>query len=180
MNTVMYLKRLEDFTPKVALKALKSYLFKADQSHIRLSTNNMNLISNGICDSGMIKYVVSIGDALYQIVAIDNHNMNDKRVSVVVDYFQLCGTRRWAKEFSMKLENFAADSALNFLKECMSEFDSNRTRLTLGKFNRIRNGILDSNMVKYAVSTGYGLYQIVAIEESNKNLITVVVKYSQI
>ena len=99
MNTIMYLKRLEDFTPKVALKALQSEMLKSDQKHIRLSTSNLNRIKNGICDDHMIKYVVSIGDALYQIVAIDSMTMNDKRVTVVVDYFQLCGTRRIKTEF---------------------------------------------------------------------------------
>ena len=179
MNTVMYLKRLKDFIPKVALKALKRYLSKADQRHVRLSISNINLINNGICDRGLIKYVVSIGDTLYQIVAIEDYNMNDKKISVVVDHFQLCGARRYAKKFSMKLENFTDDFALNSLEEYLSEFDSNRTRLTLGIFNRICNGIFDSNMIKYVVSTGYGLYQIVAIEEY-PNSIIVVVKYSQI
>lgn len=179
MDTIMYLKRLEDFTPKVALKALKSYMSNSDLKHIRISTRNLNLIRDGICDCNMVKYVVSIGDALYQIVAIDSHKIKDERVSVVVDYFQVCGIRRWTKELSMKLKDFKADSAFDFLRECMSEFDSSRARLTIGNFNLICYGICDSNMIKYAVSTGYGLYQIVAIEESN-NLITVIGKYSQI
>lgn len=177
MNTVMYLERLEDFKPKVALKVLKSYLSKTDQRHIKLSVKNLNLVTGGICDSVMIKYVVSIGDALYQVIAVKEYRYNRKRVAVAVDCSRLCGTRRWAKEFSMKLENFEADFALELLKEYMSGHDSNRNMLTLDSFNRIQNGILDSNMVKYVVSTGYGLYQIVAVEELSTNFISVVIKY---
>lgn len=177
MNTIMYLKRLEDFTPKVALKALKSYMSTGDKRHIKVYSHNLNRVLNGICDSQMIKYVVSIGDGLYQIVAVDK--MSDDRISVVVDYFQLCGTRRWAKEFELNIKEFDSNVALGFLKECMPESNSNRSCLCLFSFNRINNGILDSNMIKYVVSTGYGLYQIVGIKLA-KNLTSVVVTYSQI
>lgn len=179
MNTIMYLKRLEDFTPKVALKALKSYMSTGDKRHIKVYSHNLNRVLNGICDSQMIKYVVSIGDGLYQIVAVDSNKMSDDRVSVVVDYFQLCGTRRWAKEFELNIKEFDSNVALGFLKECMSEFNSTRSRLCICSFNRINNGILDSTMIKYVVSTGYGLYQIVGIELT-ENLTSVVVKYSQV
>ena len=53
-------------------------------------------------------------------------------------------------------------------------------KIFTNELNLICNGICDNNMIKYVVSTGYGLYQIVAVEESNKNLISVVAKYSQI
>lgn len=179
MNAVMYLKRLEDFTPRIAIKALKSYMPSADRKHIRISTKQLNLIQNGICDDHMIKYVVSIGDALYQIVAVNNHKCNEKPVAVVVDYFQLSGTRRYAKEYSIKFEQFGyGDIALEYLKECITDNCSIYGRLALNSLNRIHNGICDRNMIKYVVSTGYGLYQIVAIED--KGIISVVVKYSQI
>lgn len=179
MNAVMYLKRLEDFTPRIAIKALKSYMPSSDKKHIRISAKQLNLIRNGINDDHMVKYVVSIGDALYQIVAVDTRKCNQKPVSVVVDYFQLSGTRRYAKEYSIKFEQFRyGDIALEYLKECITDNNSIYAGLALNRLNRIHNGICDSNMIKYVVSTGYGLYQIVAIED--KGIISVAVKYSQI
>lgn len=179
MNTVMYLSRLEDFTPKVALKVLKKYMSTGDKRHIKVHSRNLNRVFNGICDNQMIKYVVSIGDGLYQIVAVDSNKMSKDRVSVVVDYFQLCGTRQWAKEVELNIKKFDFNVALSILKESMSEYDSNRYRLSICNLNRINNGILDRTMIKYVVSTGYGLYQIVGIKLT-KNLTSVIVKYSQI
>lgn len=179
MNKIMYLKRLEDFTPQKALKALKASLSEWDRRHIRLSTKELNYIQHGICDQKMIKYVVSIGDGLYQIVAIDNRSLNDKRrVSVVVDYFQLAGTRYEDKKYSIQLEEFTPEFALEVLKNYMSKHNSNRDILEIENLNCIQNGICDNNMIKYVVSTGYGIYQIAAIKEDNR--IYVVVKYSQV
>jgi len=176
----MYLKRLEDFTPKIALKALKNHMTATDRQHIKLSTKELNRIEHGISDDNMVKYVVSIGDGLYQIVAVDSRKLSNKPVAVVVDYFQLAGTRRYEKEYSMQLKDFTPKIALEYLKECISEMDSRRARLNVRKFNLIQHGICDNNMIKYVVSTGYGLYQIVAIKAGNANFISVVVTYSQI
>ena len=181
MNALMYLKRLEDFTPRIALKLLNHYI-KSTYKNIKIRKGQLNLIKNGICDDRMKKYVVSIGDALYQIVAVDTYKSGNNRVYVVVDSFQLCGTRRYAKE--LKLEErpkeftFTNVEACNYLKECMPKLDSNRSRLYPDMLNHVNNGILDDNMIKYVLSTGYGLYQIVAIDD--KGIISLVVKYSQI
>ena len=70
MNALMYLKRLEDFTPRVALRVINSYL-EPISKNIKIRKEQLNLVQNGICDSNMKKYVVSIGDALYQVVAVD-------------------------------------------------------------------------------------------------------------
>jgi len=181
MKTVMYLKRLKDFTPEVALEALKSYMPETDRKSIRLSINNLNLIKGGYSDDFMIKYVVSIGDALYQIVAIDWYKTDYKKVYVAVEVFQLCGIRRWSKKFCMPLEDFTSDFALDFFEETLSKDNSDTANLTFGSFNRIHNGIFDSNMAKYVLSKGYGLYQISAVRSfKNEKILTVIITYSQI
>ena len=179
MNALMYLKRLEDFTPRVALRVINSYL-EPISKNIKIRKEQLNLVQNGICDSNMKKYVVSIGDALYQVVAVDP--LVNKPIYVVVDCFRLCGTRRYSKELKPEERpekfKFTDIEACSYLKECMSKSDSNRSRLHPNIFTRVNNGILDDNMIKYVVSTGYGLYQIVAIDD--KSRISLVVKYSQI
>lgn len=181
MNTLMYLKRLEDFTPRVALKVLNTYI-TSTYKNIKIRKEQLNLVQNGICDSNMKKYVVSIGDALYQVVAVDSTKLEDKPISVVVDCFHLCGTRRYAKELKPEEKpkefTFSNIEAFKYLKECIPKEDSNHARLYPNTLNRVINGIFDDNMIKYVVSTGYGLYQIVAIDD--KGIISLVVKYSQI
>ena len=172
MNTIN-LNKLEDFTPKIALKVLQNYFSKADLNHISLSTSNLNLISNDMYDKRQIKYVVSIGDALYYIVVVHGY---DKQFYVDVGHSHLCGTRICAKEFVMKLEDFTYDFALNFLKECLHENISNRDKLIHARLNFIRNGILDSNMKKYVVNSGYDLYQIAALKETTSDIVSLVVK----
>lgn len=182
MNSIMTLKRLEDFTPKVALKALNAYMAKENpSSNIRISLKNLNLIPKWD-DNKMIKYVVSIGDTLYQIVAVNTNKFGDTRVSVYIDYLQLCGTRRWAKEIPRELENFTSDFALDYLKECLSclsKDNSFYSKLCLDRLVKINNGILDSNMIKFVVSIDNALYHIAAIRvKENYSFISVVVDYS--
>lgn len=88
---VMYLKRLEDFTPEVALAALKEHISKSNYIYDSLSINNLNLIQNGINDKNIIKYVLSVGYGIYQIVAIDTHSQTriEKRVAIIVKHSAL-------------------------------------------------------------------------------------------
>lgn len=89
MRTVMKLERLEDFTQETALRALNIF---TNNSFSNLSAKNLHPIENGINDGNMIKYVLSIGDAIYQIVAIEDQNIlnpfNEKvKVQVEVTRF---------------------------------------------------------------------------------------------
>lgn len=165
MNPEMRLKRLEDFTPRIAKKALKRYISSADKKHIRISTKQLNLIRNGIHDSNMVKYVVSIGDALYQIVAIKSScTVFEKPVSVNVRYFPLSETRRCCKECLIDISDDLCLLAYKYLKECIKPQQWEYEYLTLEKLNLIKNGICDGNMTKYVVSAGYTLYQVAIID----------------
>lgn len=172
MNTIN-LNRLEDFTPKVALKVLQNYFSQVDLKHISLSTRNLNLVRND--NERQIIYVVSIGDALYQIVVSHGY---DKQFHLDISHSHLCGTRICAKEFVMKLEDFTHGFALDFLKEYLPENILNRDKLIHARLNFIQNGILDSNMKKYVVNSGCDLYQIVAVKETISDVVSVVVKGS--
>lgn len=85
-TTVMTLKRLEDFTPEVALHVLKKHLTESNPYYNSISIDNLTLVKKGIQDENTIKYVYDWGASLFQIVAIDygkSQNEN-KKVSVYI------------------------------------------------------------------------------------------------
>ena len=100
-------------------------------------------------------------------------------VAVKVDFFQLAGVRRHAKEYEMRcLDEFTPDLAFDFFVEAWKPYHS---RFTPWSLQRIDNGMFDSNMVKYVVSEGYMLYQIAAIKSKpDTNFVSVVSTASQI
>lgn len=169
MDAVMYISRLEVFTPEVVLEALEKYMSRSDWEHLKISTEQLNLI-RGPYDYDFKKYVISIGDGIYQIVAIDR---GEKRKVVTVKYSQLSGIRGYIKEEKMELKDFSEDKARAFFEECLHEKSARPPIL-----NRIQNGILDSNIVKYVISEAYMLYQIAAIE--NNGITSLILKSSQV
>lgn len=180
-KVVMYLENLKEFTRSIALAALEQFAPQSDLSYVTLTTDQLNLINHGLYDHDMKKYVISIGDGLYQIVAYANDKLyaGGTGATVAVDYFQLCGVRRHAEEYKMKcLDYFTPDFAFDFFVEV---WKPSHNRLKPSNLQRINKGIFDSNMVKYVVSEGFMLYQIAAIKsELDANFVSVVSTASSI
>ena len=168
----MFLDRLEDFTPSVALRVLRRMIPR----EVKVRKKNLNLLGNSDPDR-FIKYVVSIGDRIYQVVACDEYT---GKVRVVAKYSQLCGISKWVKECQISINNFDANMALKVFKDLkiMPYYDK---LILLRNLFCIQNGILDDGMVKYVFNEpgSFGIYQIVGIKEGNSH-ISVVVKYSQV
>ena len=109
MNALMYLKRLEDFTSRIALKVLNHYI---KSPNIKIRKGQLNLIKNGICDSQMKKYVVSIGDALYQIV--EKRALNEmKRASLPATQHNIQASKARAEGMKLTQELRHKDAMLN-------------------------------------------------------------------
>ena len=167
----MFLDRLEDFTPSVALRVLRRMIPR----EVKVRKKNLNLLGDSDTDR-FIKYVVSIGDRIYQIVAWEEYV---GKVRVIAKYSRLCGIGGWSKECQISINDFDANMALQIFKDL--KIRPYYHKLILRNLSCIQNGILDDGMVKYVFNEpdSFGIYQIVGIKEGNSH-ISVVVKYSQI